>query len=157
MIDSLFWCINTIILAALAYYGYKKYLRASVQQQMHEHTMHRDTLANQAGLLQDACIRIKKETEDQEVLYQNLRSKVRLWKEKVHQDTTEYNARWLITKEYIETKRQQQYDNYITNLYKKALLRAVVTQATQELHRIFHNKEALEKYNARIFDGMKKS
>jgi hypothetical protein len=157
MIDSFFWCLNTVILSGLFYYGYKKYVHAGLHQQMQRHAMKKDGLVNQVGLLQDACLRIKKETEEQTLLYQNLYTKMGIWKQRVDEQSAEKAQQWLVIKERIELKRAQQRELYATKIYEQALLHEIVVQATNDLQRVFHNKDSANAYNVRIFNVMKKS
>lgn len=157
MIDSIFWCINTAILFLLGYYLYKTQIKAGLEQKMVEQKAKKDVLTHQVGLLQDACLRIKKETEEQEKLYADLHTKIGLWADKVATYDAVREEQQLVVQEALEKKRQQQREYDALSRYKKELVRTVVAQAAQELRHIFQDKPASDAYINRLLETMKKS
>lgn len=155
MIDGIFWCINTGVLIFLGYYGYKKSFKASLEQQLFLQKEKKTVLMSQVNMLQDACLRIQKETDEQESKYRDLRDKIALWRNKVSVQNSENEAHWLTTKEVIEEKRAQQRAYDAHNRYQKEVIRAVVTQTTHELRRMFHDKNKGDAYAQRVIETMK--
>lgn len=156
MIDAFFWWANTLFLGGLGVYFYRSRLKRVLYHALCAERQHKSELLDHVTGLQQRCIALQNEIDEQELFYARLHEKIFLWKQKISAQQSESEAMLQKTKKYLEEKRQKQRAYDAMHKCTQEIKRDVVAKARENLQRIFHDKQKSNQYIEHVFNVMDK-